>query len=145
MEWSEGELVYMKHAGKFLITAAVCLAAFVMLYSPCAAEEARYVKITAQEAKARIDSGRAAVLDVRTKEEYDERHIPCALLIPLDMLEKGAPRLLPDKDEEILVYCRSGRRSAEAAEKLAEMGYTRVFDFGGIIDWPYATERTPAL
>ena len=135
----------MKHAGKFLIAPALCLAAVMMLYSPCAAEEPRYVKITAQEAKARIDAGRAAVLDVRTKEEYDERHIPCALLIPLDMLEEGAPKLLPDKDEEILVYCRSGRRSAEVAEKLAEMGYTRVFDFGGIIDWPYETENTPPL
>ena len=92
-----------------------------------------------------MDAGRAAVLDVRTKEEYDEKHIPCALLIPYDMIEKGAPRLLPDKDEEILIYCRSGRRSAIAAKTLAEMGYTRAFDFGGIIDWPYATESTPAL
>ena len=135
----------MRRAVNFFAAAALSFAAALILSAACAAGEARYVKITAQEAKARMDAGRAAVLDVRTKEEYDEKHIPCALLIPYDMIEKGAPRLLPDKDEEILIYCRSGRRSAIAAKNLPEMGYTRVFDFGGIIDWPYETESTPAL
>ena len=86
----------MRRAVKFFAAAALCFAAALILSAACAAGEARYVKITAQEAKARMDAGRAAVLDVRTKEEYDEKHIPCALLIPYDMIEKGAPRLLPD-------------------------------------------------
>ena len=97
-----------------------------------------YRNVTAQEAKARMDSGDAViVLDVRTKEEYDLGHVPNAILIPNETIFDEKPELLPDSDAEILVYCRSGNRSAQAARKLAAMGYTQVYNFGGIMDWPY--------
>jgi len=97
-----------------------------------------YKRITAQEAKARIDSGdKVIVLDVRTKAEYDQEHIPNSILIPNETITDAKPALLPDTDAEILVYCRSGNRSAQAAKKLIALGYTNVYDFGGIIDWPY--------
>ena len=102
------------------------------------AASGQYVKITAEEAKARMDSGdEIIVLDVRTQEEYDAGHIAGAILIPNETIVDTQPDLLPDLNAEILVYCRSGNRSAQAAKKLIAMGYTNVYDFGGIIDWPY--------
>lgn len=99
-----------------------------------------YKKITAEQAKERIDSGDdIIILDVRTQEEYDEEHIEGAILIPNETISDTQPELLPDLNAEILVYCRSGNRSAQAANKLIDIGYTNVFDFGGIIDWPYET------
>ncbi len=104
------------------------------------APEPQYHKLTAEQAKANLSSGTPHVLlDVRTKEEYEQRHIPGALLLPNEEIGTQPPALLPDKDATILLYCRSGRRSKEAAEKLVAMGYTQVFDFGGINDWPYET------
>lgn len=102
--------------------------------------KAEYRKMTAQEAKARIDSGdELIILDVRTPEEYAQGHIPDAVLLPVSNIAKDAPAQLPDKNAEILVYCRSGNRSRQAAQQLVTMGYTGIFDFGGIIDWPYET------
>lgn len=102
--------------------------------------QAQYHKITAEEAKTRIDSGDAiTIVDVRTQEEFDEAHIEGAILVPNETIGDKAPKQLEDKAAEILVYCRSGRRSREAAEKLVALGYTAVYDFGGIIDWPYDT------
>jgi len=99
---------------------------------------AEYHKISAADAKARMDSGDAVVvLDVRTKEEYDAGHIAGAVLLPNETIADTRPDLLPDLGAEILIYCRSGNRSAQAANKLVAMGYTNVYDFGGIIDWPY--------
>ena len=90
------------------------------------------------DAKARLDSGDELILlDVRTKEEFDAGHIPGAVLLPNDKIVDTPPELLPDLNAEILIYCRSGNRSAQAANKLVAMGYTNVYDFGGIIDWPY--------
>ncbi len=101
-------------------------------------------RISADEAKARIDSGDPVIiLDVRTHEEYESAHIPGALLLPNEEIEDTPPALLPDKDAELLIYCRSGNRSNQAAHKLAAMGYTRVYDFGGIINWPYETVTGP--
>ncbi len=100
---------------------------------------AQYKKITAEEAKTLIESDDVVLLDVRTQEEYDEGHIDGALLIEDTRLKEQAPLLLTDKTAKILVYCRSGRRSAASAQELIEMGYTDVLDFGGIIDWPYET------
>lgn len=101
-----------------------------------------YHSMTPQEAKARMDSGDSVIiLDVRRADEYAHSHIPGAVLLPNESITDTPPASLPDLDAEILVYCRSGRRSREAAEKLAAMGYTAVYDFGGIIDWPYETER----
>lgn len=95
--------------------------------------------ITPQEAKARLEANPDAILlDVRTQEEYDGGHIPGAVCFPNEDIQPDLP--LPfDKDAEILVYCRTGRRSAQAAGKLTEMGYSNVADFGGIQSWPYET------
>jgi len=99
----------------------------------------KYLTLTAEEAKARLDEDDSVILlDVRTQAEFDEGHIPGAVCLPSEDITPDLP--LPfDKDAEVLVYCRSGRRSAEAAEKLADMGYANVADFGGIINWPYET------
>lgn len=76
------------------------------------------------------------ILDVRTQEEYDAAHIPGAICIPNESIGEEAPAQLPDKGQMILVYCRSGNRSKQAAEKLVKLGYTNILEFGGIIDWP---------
>ena len=75
------------------------------------------------------------ILDVRTQEEYNSGHIPGAVCIPNESIGKEPPSLLPDKNQLILVYCRSGNRSKQAAQKLADMGYTNIVEFGGINDW----------
>lgn len=98
------------------------------------------VKITAEEAHERMASGTPVVVDVRTAGEYAESHIPGSILIPNEEIGAEPPVQLPVLDAEILIYCRSGNRSAQAATKLSDMGYTNLSDFGGIIDWPYETE-----
>lgn len=97
-----------------------------------------YHKITAEEAKEMMDTNSdIIILDVRTIEEYNAGHIENAILIPDYEIEEKAEEVLTDKSAEILVYCRSGNRSASASISLTELGYTNVFDFGGIINWPY--------
>ena len=99
------------------------------------------MNITAEEAKQIMDSEEDyIILDVRTQDEFDESRIPGAILIPHDEITEKAEDLLTDKDQLILVYCRSGRRSKLAAEALVELGYTNIKEFGGIIDWPYEVE-----
>ena len=100
-----------------------------------AGKKAEYKKITSDEAKKIMETEKTIVVDVRTTEEYNEGHIPNAISIPLETIEKEAEAKLKNKDDLILVYCRSGRRSREAALKLIEKGYTNVIDFGGIKDW----------
>ena len=96
------------------------------------------MNITVEEAKKLMDSEKdRIILDVRSREEYDQGHIPGAILIPDTEIEAKAADLLPDKDQLILVYCRSGRRSKLAAQSLADLGYTNIREFGGILDWPY--------
>lgn len=103
--------------------------------------EQGYVNITAQQAKEIMDNEEGyIILDVRTAEEYAEKHIPGAVLIPDDEIKQKAEEILTDKSQLILVYCRSGRRSKLAAEDLVELGYTNIKEFGGIIDWPYEVE-----
>lgn len=102
-----------------------------------------YKTIPQDLAKAEMDAlsqeGKPFVLlDVRRLDEYNESHIPGALLLPNELIGTTRPMELPHLDVPIYVYCRSGRRSLEAAKKLADMGYT-VYDFGGIIDWQYGT------
>jgi len=80
------------------------------------------------------------LLDVRTEEEFEQVRIPGAVLLPDVMIADSAFELLPDKESVILVYCRSGRRSENAAKELISMGYMNVYDFGGIIDWTFETE-----
>ena len=99
---------------------------------------ATYDQISGAEAKALMDSESGyIIIDARTQEEYDEGHIPGAILIPEYEIADRAEKELPDKNQLILVYCRSGRRSKIAAEELVKLGYTNVKEFGGIIDWKY--------
>lgn len=99
------------------------------------------MNITVEKAKKLMDSESGyVILDVRTEQEYAEGHIPGAILIPDYEISEKAESVLTDKDQLILVYCRSGRRSKNAASQLEEMGYTRIREFGGILDWPYETE-----
>ena len=118
----------------------------VLLLTACGQDKendqgAVYMNITAEEAKKIMDTEEGyIILDVRTQEEYDESHIPGAILIPNTEIEARAEEILTDKDQLILVYCRSGRRSKLAAEILVELGYTNIKEFGGIIDWPYEVE-----
>lgn len=104
------------------------------------AEKTEYIKITAQEAKKMMDENdNIIIVDVRTEDEFSEKHIEGAILIPNESIGNTMPDKLPKLDARILVYCRSGNRSRQAAEKLIELGYTQVYDFGGINDWPYDT------
>lgn len=119
----------------------------VMLLTACGQDKendqgAVYVNITAEEAKEIMDTEEGyVILDVREQDEYDAGHISGAILIPYTQIEAKANEMLPDKDQLILVYCRSGRRSKLAAEILVELGYTNIKEFGGIIDWPYEVEK----
>lgn len=105
------------------------------------APEEPYMNITAEEAKKLMDTEKDyVILDVRTREEYEAGHIPGAMLIPNEEIEQRAEAELTNKDQLILVYCRSGNRSKQASEVLEKLGYTRIREFGGINDWPYETE-----
>ena len=118
----------------------------VMMLTACGQDKennqgAEYVNITAEEAKRIMDSEEGyIILDVRTQEEYDQGHIPGAIVISHEEITEKAEDVLTDKDQLILVYCRSGRRSKIAAEALVELGYTNIKEFGGIIDWTYEVE-----
>ena len=104
-------------------------------------QEGIYMNISAQEAKKIMDTEEGyVILDVREQEEYDEKHIPGAIVIPHLEIANRAEEVLTDKNQLILVYCRSGRRSKIAAEALIELGYTNIKEFGGILDWPYEVE-----
>ena len=96
-------------------------------------DKAAYHKLSAEEAA----SQEVVVVDVRTREEYDGGHIENAVLVPNESIGSEMPEALPDKEATLLVYCRSGRRSKDAAQKLLKLGYQSVYDFGGVIDWPY--------
>ena len=119
----------------------------VMLLTACGQakendREAAYMNITAEEAKQIMDSEEGyIILDARTQEEYDQGHIHGAIVISHEEIAEKAEDVLTDKDQLILVYCRSGRRSKIAAEALVGLGYTNIREFGGIIDWPYEVER----
>lgn len=112
--------------------------AAVMDRKATSAAGAAYHKITPKQAKAMMDAGEAAmVLDVREPFEYNAGHIEHAVSLPAGRLAAEAAALLPDKNAKILVYCLSGGRSMASAFRLVQLGYTQVYDFGGILDWPY--------
>ena len=98
-------------------------------------KKAEYKKITSDEAKNIMLTEKPIVVDVRSLEEYNEGHIPGAIVIPNESIGTEQPKELPDLDQVILVYCRSGNRSRQASQKLYDMGYTNVYEFGGIKDW----------
>ena len=102
---------------------------------------AAFQQISQEEAKTIMSTNQEAViLDVRTQEEYDSGHIKGAVLLPVDAITEGsAQEVIPAKDTQVLVYCRSGNRSVTASKALAQLGYTEVYEFGGINTWPYET------
>ncbi len=101
-------------------------------------KDSTYEQITAEQAKTIMDTEKDyVIIDARTEEEFAEGHIENAILIPEYEIATRAEKELPDKEQLILVYCRSGRRSKIASEELVKLGYTNVKEFGGIIDWPY--------
>lgn len=107
-----------------------------------AAAGENYQNITAAQVKARLDKGdMLTVIDVRTKEEYASGHIPGSILIPFDEIKAKTGQLPQDKNTEIVVYCRSGRRSAIAADTLIALGYNRIYDMGAISSWTYGLEK----
>lgn len=130
---------------KFYVILIMILSVFII--SGCATvgkedntkstENSRVIKMTAKEAKEEMGKGDVIILDVRTKEEYDSGHIENSILIPVNDIEKEVENIFKDKEQKILVYCRSGNRSSQASKLLVKMGYTNVYDFGGIKDWPY--------
>ena len=129
--------------GRFFIFFSLLAAAAVLL-AGCGAKgqpegeemKKEYTMITQEEAREMMqrDDGHI-ILDVRRQDEYEQGHIPGAVCIPNEEIEDEMPEGLPDLDQILLVYCRSGRRSKDAARKLSDMGYTNVYEFGGIIDW----------
>ena len=118
-----------------IVVLIISLALFTSLLSGC---KKNYDSITAEAAKKIMDNeSDYVILDVRSLDEYNSGHIPGAILIPVDEIKEKAETILKDKNQLILVYCRSGRRSKNAANDLVNLGYTNVKEFGGINDWPY--------
>ena len=119
------------------------LFSLLLLLAGCSGNTAdsSYQQITQEEAKEMMDTQNVVILDVREQNEYDGGHIPGAVLLPVGTIdEAAAAEVIPNKDSTVLVYCRSGNRSKTASSKLAELGYTNIYEFGGINTWPYETE-----
>ena len=114
----------------------------LLLLAGCGGNAAAgYHQITQEEAKAMMDSQEVIILDVREQDEYDSGHIPGAVLLPVGTIDDTtAAQVIPEKDSTVLVYCRSGNRSKTASAALADLGYTNIYEFGGINTWPYDTE-----
>lgn len=115
----------------------------LLLFTGCGGSTAdnSYQQITQEEAKEMMDTQEVIVLDVREQNEYDSGHIPDAVLLPVGTIDEDtAAAVIPEKDSTVLVYCRSGNRSKTASSALAELGYTNIYEFGGINTWPYETE-----
>ena len=108
--------------------------------SATSSTETGYTVIKPSEAKSMIDAGNVTVVDVRTQSEYEDAHIEGAVLVPLDTIGDSDITALPDKDATLIVYCRTGVRSAQASAALVKLGYTHVYDMdGGITSWTYGT------
>ena len=129
----------MKKVKGLIIMLLISLSLFGM--TACDGENGKastYEQITAAQAKTIMDTEKDyIIIDARTEEEFAEGHIENAILIPEYEIASRAEKELPDKEQLILVYCRSGRRSKIASEELVKLGYTNVKEFGGIIDWQY--------
>ena len=114
----------------------------LLLLAGCGGNAAAgYQQITQEEAKAMMDSQEVIILDVREQDEYDSGYIPGAVLLPVGTIDDTtAAQVIPEMDSTVLVYCRSGNRSKTASAALADLGYTNIYEFGGINTWPYDTE-----
>lgn len=135
---------------KNILIPAIIVITFISIFAGCTTEKpkeqteetsmknAAYTQISQDEAKKIMDNeSDYIIVDAREQYEYNEGHIKDAIVIPYTAIEQKAEKMLPNKEQLILVYCRSGRRSKIAARSLADMGYTNVKEFGGIIDWQY--------
>lgn len=121
---------------------ALLFALCLLVLAGCGQQaDAAYRQISQEEVKEMMDAGDAVVLDVREQSEYDEGHIPGAVLLPVGSIDGDTAAVIPEKSATVLVYCRSGNRSKTAAAALAELGYTDVYEFGGINTWPYEIEQ----
>ena len=126
----------MKRMWTLLLAALLCLGLAACAARPQAGQDRGYTQIdqeTAREMMARDDGH--AIVDVRRADEYAAGHIPGAILVPNEDIGTEPPEALPDKEQVLLIYCRSGNRSKQAAEKLAAMGYANIYEFGGINAW----------
>ncbi|MBE6978012.1 MAG: rhodanese-like domain-containing protein [Ruminococcaceae bacterium] len=118
----------------------IFLAALLLAGCAAPAEEITYRQVDMDEAITMMEEGSGyIILDVRTPEEFAEKHIPGAINVANETIGTDEIPELPDKDQLILVYCRSGNRSKQASEKLVALGYTNIVEFGGINDWPGET------
>ena len=117
----------------------------LLLFTGCGGNnmnENTYQQITQEAAKEMMDTQEVVILDVREQDEFDAGHIPGAVLLPVGTIaEDTAAAVIDDLDTTVLVYCRSGNRSKTASQALADLGYTNVYEFGGINDWPYEIEE----
>ena len=128
----------MKKLRGLVLMLLISLSLFGMTACQNSGNTPTYDQITAEEAKTIMDTETDyIIIDARTQQEFDEGHIEGAILIPEYEIAERAEKELPDKDQLILVYCRSGRRSKIASQELVNLGYTNVKEFGCIIDWPY--------
>ncbi len=128
----------MKKVKGLIIMLLISLSLFGLTACQSEDNNATYEQITAEQAKTIMDTEKDyVIIDARTEEEFAEGHIENAILIPEYEIKDRAPKELSDKEQLILVYCRSGRRSKIASEELVKLGYNNVKEFGGIIDWPY--------
>ena len=119
---------------------AAVLAALLLAGCAASPQKATYRCINMSEAVEMMNTAQDyIILDVRTPEEYAEKHIPGAVNVPNETIGISDVKELPEKDQLILVYCRSGNRSKQASQKLADLGYTNIVEFGGINSWPGAT------
>ena len=115
----------------------------ILLLTGCSGgtSDGSYEQITQEKAKEMMDTQEVIILDVREQSEYDSGHIPGAVLLPVGSIdEEPAAAVIPEKDSTVLVYCRSGNRSKTASSTLAGLGYTNIYEFGGINTWPYEIE-----
>ena len=120
----------------------ICILSLLLVSCSTDVIPASYEQINAEQAQKIMNTEKNYVIvDSRTQEEFDTGHIDGAIMIPEYEIKEKAPEMLPDKDQLILVYCRSGRRSKIAAQALVDLGYTNVKEFGGIINWPYETVK----
>jgi|BioPla2DNA2_1021312.scaffolds.fasta_scaffold48681_2 phage shock protein E len=137
-------VIYMNKLKKFVL--GLCGISFSLLSVTACSKAISFTNISPKDAVEILkgDSG-AILIDVRTPEEFQMLRIPGSVLIPNYEIKEKVANIVPDKDTTVIVYCRSGNRSRQAAKELIDMGYTKVFDLGGIINWPYDTEGDEAL
>lgn len=122
---------------------SILLSLLFLLLTGCGgnAADGTYRQITQEAAKEMMDTQEVIILDVREQDEYDSGHIPGAVLLPVSIIDENtAAEVIPEKNSTVLVYCRSGNRSKTASSALADLGYTNIYEFGGINTWPYEIE-----